>query len=200
MFYSISGKLLIADPAYAVVDCGGVAFQCYTSLNTVKQLPSVGEHVTLYTYLHVREDAIILYAFFDLAELECFRQLLTVSGVGAKAAVAILSQLTPSGLMGAVAGGDVNAIKKAQGIGIKTAQRIVLDLKGKLKGMDVGTEDTESTVVSGMVEGNVQQAAEALASLGYSGQEAAKALSALDKALPVEDLIREGLKNLARQV
>ena len=200
MFYSITGKLVLSDPGYAVIDCNGVAFQCYTSLNTVKQLPNAGENVTLYTYLHVREDAIQLYGFFDMSELECFKQLLTVSGVGTRAAVAILSQLTPSGLMSAIAGGDINAIKKAQGIGIKIAQRIVLDLKGKINGIVTDEAVPSGSVPSGLVDGNRQQALEALTGLGYTGQEVAKVLSALDSELPVEDMIREGLKMLARQV
>lgn len=200
MFYRLSGKLIFSDPSFAVIECGGVAFQCHTTLNTVKQLPSAGEHATLYTYLQVREDALTLYGFFDVAELDCFKLLLTISGVGAKAGISVLSQMTPAGLMGAVASGDVNSIKKAQGIGMKTAQRIVLELKDKMKGLSLPETDGGDVELPSVTDDRLQQAAEALVSLGYGSQEAGRAVSALDPTRPLEELIRDGLKSLARQV
>lgn len=202
MLYSVSGKLIYKDMTCAVVECGGVGFRCVATVNTLKQLPKTGEDVFLYTYMYVREDNISLYGFFDASELECFKLLLTVSGVGAKAAVSILSQLTPAQLTKAVTSGDVNAIKQAQGIGVKTAQRIALELKSKLKGISVESEDDGlSAVMNSFMEGNnIQEATEALTALGYSRQEAARVLSRLDENLTVEELVREGLKLLSRQV
>ncbi|MBQ2812810.1 MAG: Holliday junction branch migration protein RuvA, partial [Clostridia bacterium] len=121
MFYSLTGTVVHTDETSVALSCGGVAFRCYTSFNTLRKIASTGETVTLYTYLAVREDALDLFGFADTDELDCFKILIGVSGVGPKAGLAILSQLTPDKLALAVASGDVKAITAAQGVGPKIA-------------------------------------------------------------------------------
>ena len=132
MFYSLTGKIVNAVPNSVAIECGGVAFACTVSLNTQKQIGSLGETAKLYTYLSVREDAMELFGFADEAELDFFKMLIGVSGVGPKAAVSILSVLTPQSLALCIASGDVKALKAAQNVGAKIAQRIVLELKDKV--------------------------------------------------------------------
>ena len=131
MFYSVRGKLIYSGKNFAVVECGGVGYRCYTSLTTQNQLPSINSEVMLYTHLLVREDAMELYGFSTLKELECFEMLITVSGVGAKMALAVLSVLPVERFVLAVASSDVTSISQAQGVGKKKAERIILDLKDK---------------------------------------------------------------------
>ena len=126
MFYSITGKVVYTDESSVALDCNGVAFRLYTTLNTLKKCAPLGQEQTLFTHLNVREDALDLFGFADKGELDCFKMLTGVSGVGPKAGLAILSQLTPDMLAVSVAGGDVKAITAAQGVGPKIAQRIVL--------------------------------------------------------------------------
>ena len=132
MFYSLTGTVVFADESSVALDCGGVAFRLFTTGNTLRQCAPVGEVQTLYTHLNVREDALDLFGFAEKSELDCFKMLTGVTGVGPKAGLAILSCLTPDMLAVSVAGGDVKAITAAQGVGSKLAQRIVLELKGKL--------------------------------------------------------------------
>ena len=134
MIYSVTGNLVHTEPGAAVVDVGGVAFRCMTSMNTLRSLPRLSEKVTLYTYLNVREDALDLFGFATKGELSCFRLLTGISGVGPKVGLAILSQLTPEDVALAAAAGDAKRFTKANGVGQKLAQRIVLELK---KGADV---------------------------------------------------------------
>ena len=134
MIYSLSGKLTYVSEQFVVIECGGVGFKCFTSLNTAKTVGSVGSAVSLFTHLSVKEDALDLYGFATHDELDCFRLLISVSGVGPKAAVSVLSELSPQKLALAVAAGDVKAITKANGVGKKIAERIALELKDKLVG------------------------------------------------------------------
>ena len=140
MFYSLTGKIVYSDENSVALDCGGVAFRLYTTLNTLRKCADIGQTQTLYTHLNVREDALDLFGFADKNELDCFKMLTGVSGVGPKAGLAILSQLTPDMLAVSVAGGDVKAITAAQGVGPKIAQRIVLELKGKLDSFATSSE------------------------------------------------------------
>ncbi len=141
MFYSVTGVLRHTEPNFAVIDCGGVGFQCMTTTYTLSKLPPVGKTATLYTYLNVREDALILFGFGDQEELHCFKLLISVTGVGPKAALAILSELSPARFALSVAAGDSKSITRAQGVGNKTAQRIVLELKDKLSANLTAGED-----------------------------------------------------------
>lgn len=198
MFYSLTGKVVYTDESSVALNCSGVAFRCYTSFNTLCKIGSTGEEVTLYTYLSVREDALDLFGFAEPSELDCFKILISVSGVGPKAALAILSRLTPDKLSQSVATGDVKAITAAQGIGPKIAQRIIVELKDKLAPF--------ATVASSVSIGNVNvvtnsggssDAIDALVALGYSKSEASLAVGKLDPDLSVDELIKKALFSLA---
>ena len=194
MIYSLTGKVIHTDVSGAAVQCGGVAFYCAASMNTLRHI-AVGEETTLFTYLSVREDAMDLFGFYDRQEMQCFKLLIGVTGVGPKAALAILSALTPEQLALCVASGDVKSITRAQGVGNKLAQRVVLELKDKFKS-EVGA-DTAAAGVSSASQ-NCEEAVSALEMLGYSRSEASVAVGRLDSALPAEELIRMALRALSK--
>ncbi len=197
MFYSLTGTVVHTDETSVAVSCGGVAFRCYASFNTLRKIGSTGETVTLYTYLSVREDALDLFGFADTAELDCFKILISVSGVGPKAALAILSQLTSDKLALAVASGDVKAITAAQGVGPKIAQRIIAELKDKLAPFATGVAAVEIAEVSAAVStGSGNDAIEALMSWGYSRTQASVAVGKLNPGLSTEELIVQALQIL----
>lgn len=198
MLYSLRGTLTALEPSLAVVECGGVGFACHVTMNTARRLPSIGQEVFLYTILNVREDAMDLFGFADQSELNCFKQLTSVSGVGPKAANAILSELSPDRLASAVAMGDFKAITRANGVGPKLAQRVVLELKDKL-GIPAVTVGKTTAPTAAPVGGNAEEAVRALTTLGFTSGEAAEAVGRLDAALPVEKLIHDALKALARR-
>ena len=206
MFYYINGKLAALDPTFAVIDAGGVGYKLTITQNTYSSMPphlSVSEAPTvkLYTYMAIREDDVELFGFASLDELSAFKMLITVSGVGPKAAISILSQLTPSKLAIAVCTDDKKSISQANGIGPKTAARIILELKDKLKGQ-IGEDDADNTpVASALVsESNkLRDAQDALGVLGYSKSEAMAALKGLDTdALELDEIIKLALKKLMR--
>ena len=197
MFYSLTGKVVYTDESSVALSCSGVAFRCYTSFNTLCKIGSTGEEVTLYTYLSVREDALDLFGFAEPSELDCFKILISVSGVGPKAAIAILSRLTPDKLSQAVACGDVKAITAAQGIGPKIAQRIIVELKDKLAPFAAAVSAASVGVpVNATVSSCSNDAVEALISLGYSRSQASLAVGKLDTELPVDELIKKALASL----
>ncbi|MBR6391846.1 MAG: Holliday junction branch migration protein RuvA [Eubacterium sp.] len=201
MIYNVKGVLSYADPAFAVVECGGVGFKCFISVTTLRQLPSVGKEVNLFTHMAVREDAIDLYGFYELSELEAFKLLITVSGVGPKAAMAILSALPPDRLSIAVSSGDVRSIQQANGVGKKTAERVVLELKDKMAGIgSSGVASVVEGIQSVASSSNASEAVEVLISLGYERSDAATAVGALDKSLSVDEMIRLALKQLSAQL
>ncbi len=200
MLYSVRGKLIYTTSSTAVVECGGVGYNCQTTLNTLKTLKPNSE-VMLYTYLNVREDAVELFGFATKTELDTFKTLLTVSGVGPKAGLAICSQLSPEQIAMAVATDDVKTITMAQGVGKKTAQRIVLELKDKLA-KSVSSADAGAsaavTAAANAATGNIPKAIEALGVLGYMPAEVSPVLAAMDSSLPVEQLIAQTLKQMGR--
>lgn len=198
MIYSLNGTLIYTDVNTAVVECGGVGFKCFSTLTTLRKLPQVGSKVFLYTHMNVREDAMDLYGFADTEELRCFKLLISVSGVGPKAALAILSELTPEKLAFCVSAGDSKSITRAQGVGPKTAQRVVLELKDKLK-VDVpeSSDNSDFGTVSSTAAGNVGEAISALVMLGYSQTEASNAVSKLPQDLSVEEMIKRSLRQLS---
>lgn len=199
MFYSLQGNLAVAQPGMAVVVCGGVGYKCFISDTTLRELPQLGSEVLLYTHLSVREDAMDLYGFFEEAELDFFKLLISISGIGPKAALAILSELPPNRLAVCIASGDAKAITKAQGVGLKTAQRVVLELKDKLGGVaSTGDDGAVEAAGAASASGNASDAVEALVSFGYSKSEASLAVGRLDSALPADQLIREALKTLGK--
>ena len=195
MIYSLSGKLILKEPNSIVVECGGVGFRCAASVFTVQQLPQIGEQVQVFTHMAVREDAMELFAFGDQEELVCFKRLISVSGVGPKVALAILSDIPPAKFNLYVVSGDVKAITKAQGVGPKLAQRIVLELKDKVDLNESSAIDLPGSVAApgGTAQG---EAISALVALGYTQAEAATAVARLDPTLSVEDMIRGALKQM----
>lgn len=197
MFYSIKGNLIYSDTSFAVVECDGVGFKCYTSLNTIKSLPQVNKEVLLYTHLSVKDDALDLYGFKTQDELECFKLLIGVSGIGPKAAVSILSEFTPERLALCIASGDYKSLTKAQGIGKKIAERAILELKSKMTSVSFADDDVQSVAVSSKDGSDSAEAVEALVALGYNKADAALAVSSMDKSLSVDEMIRQGLKLLA---
>ena len=199
MFYYIKGELVHTDPSSAVLDCGGIGYKMTVSKNTLARLTKKGEKVCLYTYFYVREDAVELFGFYTETELEAFKLLITVSGIGPKAAMAILSVLTPEKFALAVTMGDTKAIAKAQGVGAKTAARVVLELKEKIaKNFPVESENAanEIPVSDELVFGNTEEAISALIVLGYSRQEAQTALKGVDPLLSLEDMITAALRKM----
>ena len=200
MFYSINGTLCLCEPGIAVVDANGVGYQLTVSLRDMGALSSkVGEKVLLYTHLSVREDGVELFGFSKKDELDIFRLLNTVSGVGPKAAMSILSSLSASDVISAVLSGDAKGLSCAQGIGNKTAQRIILELKDKLSKTKAGDTAAVSSVGVPSARGSaVSEAVNALVVLGYSRQQASEALGGVDvSGKSVEALIREALKSLS---
>ena len=197
MFYSLTGKVTVIEESFVALECSGVAFQCMTTLNTISKIGRAGETVTLYTHLNVREDALDLFGFYTREELACFRELISVSGVGPKAALSILSLLSPDKLALCVSSGDVKTITKAQGVGPKLAQRVVLELKGRLSSqLSSSSASAAEGIAAAALSGSAAEAIEALVMLGYSRSEAAAGISKLDSSLPVEELVRLALKSL----
>ena len=205
MFYYISGKLALLDPAYAVIDAGGVGYKLTITQNTYSAMPphlTVSEppYVKLYTYMAVREDGIELFGFISEEELSAFKMLITVSGVGPKAAISILSLLSPAKLALAICTDDKKAISKASRIGPKTAARIILELKDKLKNTTIEDEDPSGEYVTTATNSSkMSDAQDALAVLGYSRSEASSVLKNIDvDALELDEIIKLALKKLMK--
>ena len=200
MFYYVSGTVAHVEPNLAVIDCGGVGYACRTTNQTLSRLKT-GEKGKLYTHLYVREELFELYGFATENELNCFRLLIGVSGVGPKAALSILSAATPESLAMSIITGDEKALTVAPGIGKKIAQRIILELKDKLaKGqISPGGESYGGTGVTVIPENKASEAAAALAVLGYSTAEIGVALKGLDlESLALEEIIRQALKKMVK--
>ena len=201
MFYYLDGTVAEILPGLAVIDCGGVGYACMTTNNTPSQLKK-GEKKKLYTYLNVGESIFDLYGFATQNELNSFKLLLGVSGVGPKAALAILSANTPEGLAMAIVTEDAKSLTAAQGIGKKIAQRIILELKDKMaketaSGLDFS--GGKGAAAPAVFTSKATEAAAALAVLGYSTQEVQMALKGVDvENLPLEEIIRQGLKKMVK--
>lgn len=200
MFYYVEGVVAHTGPYLAVIDCGGVGYACRTTNHTLAAL-SVGKRAKLYTYLHVREEVFELYGFSSENELHSFQMLIGVSGVGPKAALAILSSNSPEALALAIVSENEKALTSAPGIGKKIAQRIILELKDKLaKGqLTVSGGEAFAGGVTIIPENKASEAAAALAVLGYSQQEINTALHGLDlDGLSLEDIIKQALKKMVK--
>ena len=198
MFYYLNGTVAEIAAGLAVIDCGGVGYACATTNYTLSQLKK-GERARLYTYLHVREDIFELYGFASQQELNSFKMLIGVSGVGPKAALAILSATTPQNLALSIVTEDEKALTAAQGIGKKIAQRIILELKDKLakEQQEIGMP-TAPGIVAGEKSKAVEAAA-ALAVLGYTQQDIAVAMKGVDvENLPLEEIVRQSLKKMVK--
>ena len=196
MLYRLRGSLIHTEPSFAVIECAGVGYKCYTTMNTQRSLPAIGKEAVLYTHMNVREDAVDLFGFSSLAELNCFKLLTSVSGVGPKVGLAILSVLSPEQVAVAVAAGDFKTLTMAQGVGNKLAQRVILELKDKLKALGGGEEVTAAAGVVNAA-GNAAEAMNALPVLGYTPSDVAPVVAKFDSSLPVEELIRLTLKAMA---
>lgn len=200
MFYHLTGTVTDIEINTVVLDCGGIGFAINASANTIAQVRH-GERTKLFISEQVREDAFDLFGFKTLGEKHCFEMLTSVSGVGPKAALSILSANTPEGVCMAVISGNEKALTVAQGIGKKIAQRIILELKDKMqKQAGDFSADGVSLAVSANMEGQskMSDAAAALAVLGYSNSECAGALKGVDMSMPLEDIIRAALRNMMK--
>lgn len=202
MIYSVHGKLIAKEPSMAVVECGGVGYGCRTTFTTLGQLGAIGETVFLYTMFSVREDAAELFGFATQQELQCFQLLTSVSGVGPKAALTILSDLTPDRFLLTVASGDSKTLTRSKGIGAKSAQRIVMELKDKIAGESIGLlagAEVQSAAAASSAGGNVGEAIEALVTLGYTQGEVAPIVAKLDPSLSASELIRRTLQEFGKK-
>ncbi|MEY8386251.1 Holliday junction branch migration protein RuvA [Oscillospiraceae bacterium 38-13] len=200
MFYYLEGTVAEILPYLAVIDCGGVGYACKTTNHTLAALKK-GQRKRLYTYLNVAENVFELYGFASQSELNSFRLLIGVSGVGPKAALAILSSGTPESLAMAIVTGDEKALTAAPGVGKKIAQRIILELKDKMAKESAGGLDFsggKGAPAPALFASKAGEAAQALAVLGYSSQEVAAALKGLDMEQPLEEIVRQGLKRMAK--
>lgn len=197
MFYSVTGNIIKTLASAVAVECSGVGFKINTSLNTLKKIGGEGGKATLYTYLSVREDALDLFGFYDEDELECFKLLISVSGVGPKAALSILSLLTPESLALAVASGDAKAVTKAQGVGPKIAERVVRELKGKLSSFEFSDNGGLSDIAEISSNSDKSEAVSALQFLGYSQSEASRAVASVKGDFTVEEVIKKALNLLS---
>lgn len=207
MIYCLTGELLFTDAvaSTAVIDCCGVGYKVTVTSNTLRKLPVNPEkppRIRLLTYMQVREDGVDLFGFYTSEELDMFKMLISVSGVGPKAAVSILSLMTPEKLAVAIANEDVKGISKAPNVGAKTAGRIILDLKDKVAKAFPAFESVsaDSAPVQTITKdsGKLSDAQAALLSLGYSRQEVSAALSKIDTAASLEDIIRMALNVLLK--
>lgn len=198
MIYSVSGELIHVEPSLAVVECGGVGYACRTTNATLSALGPVGSDVRLYTHLNVREDCVELFGFATLQERSCFITLTSVSGVGPKAGLSILSDITPERFALCIATGDFKAFTRTKGIGPKLAQRIVLELKDKITNDDL-TAGFSSAAQDYISPENGSAAGEAIAALvvlGYSQSDAAQYVAKLDPSLSVEEMIKLSLRQM----
>ena len=199
MFYYVSGTVAHVEPFLAVIDCGGVGYACKTTTYTLSGIKK-GDKAKLFTYLNVREDAMELYGFASNEELTLFQQLISVSGVGPKAALSILSSNSPANLALSIITGDEKALTCAQGIGKKIAQRVILELKDKLaKGQTVSAGGEAPVAVTVIPQNKLSEAGAALAVLGYSQSEINVALKGIDiDGQPLEQIIRQALKKMVK--
>ncbi|GGE24297.1 Holliday junction branch migration protein RuvA [Psychroflexus planctonicus] len=193
MITQLSGKLIEKNPTHVVIDCGGVGYEVNISLHTFEQLPK-DENIKLFTYLHVREDAQILYGFAGKVEREVFRKLISVSGIGTNTARLMFSSLSPSEIVEAISTSDVETIKSVKGIGAKTAQRVIVDLKDKVSEVNTSLENLTFSNNT-----NRTEALSALETLGYSKKQVEKVVARIVKIEPeasVEFILKQALKNL----
>ena len=201
MYEYIRGQFKGISKDYVVIELNNIGYKIFTSGNTMSNMPKVGDEVLLYLEQIVREDFIGLYGFTTREELEMFKLLLSINGVGAKAALSLLSISTVNNLKYAIMMGDEKHITRAPGIGKKTAQRIILELKDKLKPDELTSE--EGQLIEGINDNsdysfNINETLSALMALGYTEKEAQKALEKVDKTLSIENMIKESLKLLMR--
>ncbi len=199
MLAYVKGLLEEIGTEHVVVESGGMGYHILVPASVFSELPPLSEPVKIYTYLHVREDAMVLFGFMTKEDKETFKMLITVNGIGPKGAMGILSGLSTYELKVAIMNNDVNSICLAPGVGKKTAQKLILELKDKLK-IDDYTELMNQQMAAtgvGVGQGIMDDAIEALVSLGYTSHEAIRAVKGMSHLETVEDIIKEALKGLA---
>ena len=197
MISFLRGELSSFEEGLVTVDVGGVGYGVFMSDYSMSQLPPIGESIKLHTYLNVREDVMQLYGFLSKDDLEVFKMLILVNGVGPKAGLSILSALTPDDLRFAVVSSDVKAISKAQGIGKKTAEKIIIELKDKLKLEDAFGKEDALPNVNYSINENSSEAIQALVALGYGQSESLKVIKSIDISnKSVEDILKEALQKM----
>ena len=197
MIGRLNGILLEKQPPFILVDVNGVGYECQAPMNTIYHLPELGDKVVLHTHLSVSENAHTLFAFFSQEERTLFRSLIKINGVGPKLALAILSAMNAMEFVQNVHNGDANSLVKIPGVGKKTAERLIIEMKDKLKDWEVeGTIQTNNSP-SQIANANIQEAISGLVALGYKPQSASQAISKIgDDSLPAASLIRLALKNM----
>ena len=202
MYAYIKGELAEKNIDHIVVEAGGIGYLIYVPAQSIDYLPDEGDQIKVYTYLYIREDAMVLYGFLTKDDLEIFKMLITVSGIGPKGGLGILSTLSADDLRFAILSGDSKTISKAPGIGAKTAQRVIIDLKDKMsleeafeKKLDNNADGVQKTLNSSIKNDAVM----ALSALGYSSAESLKAVSKVDitEHMDVEDVLKLALKNMS---
>lgn len=202
MISSVKGKLEGVTSESVIIDVNGLGVEAIVPATVINRLPKIDENVRLYTYLHVREDAMQLYGFLEKEDLDFFKLLITVNGIGPKAAIAVLSSMPADILTFAILSEDIKTIEKAQGIGAKTAKKLVLELKDKVgiikQAKNAGSVDYNSDIATGINSEIKREATEVLAALGYSQTEAMKAISTVEMTedMTSEELVKLALKNL----
>ena len=196
MYYYIKGKYILKGENFVVIEAGGIGYKIFTSAINLDKMPIAHETITMYTHLYVREDTQDLYGFTTNEEITLFLQLMSVSGIGPKAALSIMSVTTPEQFAYAVITNDVKTITKAQGVGPKVAQRVILELRDKLKTADALPEDIKTAQIED--DNNRSEAINALIVLGYSQTDAKKAVMSVAGESNVEIIIKEALKLLAK--
>ena len=199
MYYYIKGTLMYKGDNYIVVDASGIGYRIFTSLECIEKSPHTGSDVTVYTYLNVREDAMELYGFYSEEERAMFLMLISVSGVGPKAGLALLSVASPQRLAAAIVMGDEKLLTKASGVGPKAAKRVILELKDKIDTDALGIDGDDGVTLSDDTEIIADSRAEAMSALvvlGYSASDAKNVLMKLDATLTTEELIKKALLQL----
>lgn len=197
MIASLRGSLIYSDQTHVVVECGGVGYKCAVTLGTLNALPPLGSEIFLYTYMVIREDAMDLYGFLTAEELSAFKMITSVNGVGPKIGIALLSEFTASQLMLYIGTNDPKSLTAASGVGIKLAQRIVLELKDKVG--HIGSDDVVGFKPSGRSGSSASsEALAALMALGYTKGEASLAVGKIEGDLPTDELIKQALRLLSR--
>ena len=199
MIAFVSGILEMKLNGYIVIDVGGVGYKVFMSESSIDILGNVGDKVKVYTHQHVREDDISLYGFLTMEELNMFELLISVSGVGAKSALSILANIEPSSFALAVITNDTSKLVKIPGVGVKTAARIVLELKDKLKNQEMVAKKETINKKATVNEEELDEAISALQVLGYNRRDIEKVFEKIDLSnLTLEDMIKQGLKYLSR--
>ena len=193
MYYYIKGRIVHKDESGLAIDANGVAYFMNTTLTSLARAGEIGSEATMYTYLHIREDVMELYGFASQEEKRMFMMLLSVSGVGPKAALSILSVLSPEKFALAVVTDDVKSITKAAGVGPKLAKRLILELRDKLKNEDLIQNVDGGIEIEDVITDNRAEAVSALVALGYSAADARNVVKKIDASLSVEEIIKKAL-------